>query len=122
MAQFEVLSVQFNNESEPHQLEVSVDNPEGMNLYTDPSHNVPSDVQVVALGNSPTEQFWVYEDSYHLTIVLGDSGGDNPLVVANTNYYEPGEDPKFVDIVVAEETATGTKTRNIRRRARKVII
>ena len=117
MAQFEIISVGFTASGE---LEVTIDNENGMALHEDPTHDVPSDVEQVPTGGTPTQDLWVHRDNYHLTITLSGEGGDNPLVVSNTGYYNGTEDLKYVDIVTAEYTATGKKGRKVRRRANLV--
>lgn len=120
MAQFDIISTQFAGPSEPQELQVSIDNPQEMSLHEDPSHDVPSNVEIVPPGGTPTEELWVHQENYHLTITLGEEGGDNPLVVSNTEYFDGTEDLKYVDIVIAEYGPGGKRGRKVRRRQIRV--
>ena len=119
MAQFDILSLQFNinsSDEQPTELTVVIDNPNSMELSGSPEHIVPEDVEVVAQGQSPTQEFWVYADHYHLTITLEAGSGLNPLVTGTTGYYNQGADPKPLDIIVTEKVSDNKKkTRKIRR-------
>lgn len=119
MSQFQILSLQFNFDSTGEQsteLSVIVDNPDEMQLSGAPEHNVPDDVEIVAPGQTPTQEYWVYANHHHLTITLEPGSGGNPLEVLNTAYYNQGADPKPLDIVIAEKKGDGKKkTRKIRR-------
>lgn len=120
MAQYDVLSVEFqlpNPETQPAELSVSVDNPDAMQLAESPTHNnLPNDVEVVPTGQQPTQPFWVHENHHYLVIVLETGSGANPLEVDNTAYYNIGENPKYLDIIVATKKPDGKKqTRKVRR-------
>ncbi|WP_417602123.1 hypothetical protein [Owenweeksia hongkongensis] len=119
MAQFDLLSLQFNFDSSGEastELTVVIDNPSNMQLDGAPELSVPEDVEIVAPGQLPTQEFWVYADHYHLTITLESGGSSNPLEVNNTGYFNQGDNPKALDVIVAEKTAEGKKkTRKIRR-------
>lgn len=117
MAQFDLISAQFAGRGEPQELHVGIDNPDEMSLHEDPSHDVPSNVEIVPPGGTPTEELWVHQENYHLTVTLSGEGGDDPLIVPNTGYFNGTEDLKYVDIVVAEY-AGGVKTGKTVRRKR----
>lgn len=118
MAQFDILSLQFTESGE---LQVTVDNPDGLLLYHDPQHSVPEEVEQVPPGGTSTQTYWVHEENYHLTITLKGSGGDNPLVVSDTGYFNYGEEPeKFLDTVITEMETERNRPRKVRRKAIKV--
>ena len=117
MAQFDILATGFTSSGE---LEVTIDNPDLMSLHTNPTHDVPSDVEIVPQGSSPTQQLWVHQQDYHLTITLSGEDGDNPLTVTNTDYLDGEDDLKYVDIVIAEFVDSTRKGKNLRRKARQV--
>ena len=121
MAQFNVLSLEFplpQSDDDRAELRVIIDNPQNMKLAEDPQHgNLPDNVEVVAEGGTPSQEFWVYEDDYHLTITLEPGSGSDPLQVSNTGFYNQGDNPKYVDIIVAEKTPDDKKkAREVRRR------
>jgi hypothetical protein len=120
MAQFDIISTQFAGPSEPEELQVNIDNPDEMALHEDPSHNVPDNVEIVPPGGTPSEELWVHQENYHLTITLGEDGGDNPMVVSDTGYYDGTEDLKYVDVVVAEYANGKKRGRKVRRRSKRV--
>ena len=120
MAQFDVLSVEFDfsevGENQTAELRVTIDNPQNMELDGAATHDVPSDVEQVPSGQSPSQQFWVHQNNYHLTITLKTGSGTNPLVLSSTDYYNFGPEPnKLLDIVTAEKNDNEKKTRTIRR-------
>lgn len=119
MAQFDLLSLQFNlnpSGSQPTELTAIVDNPSSMQVYGAPEHIVPEDVEVVQPGQQPTQDLWVYSNHHHLTITLEPGVGANPLEVANTGYFNQGDNEKPLDVIVAEKTSDNKKkTRKIRR-------
>lgn len=116
MAQFDILSIQFSGAGEPQQLMLTIDNPLGLNLAFDPQHNVPSDVQQVPPGGEPSQDLWVYSENYHLTVSMSADGGDNPLVVTNTGYFDGTADQKYLDIVIAEVEDEVVFGKEVRRR------
>lgn len=120
MAQYDILSCEFPGGSEPAELEVSIDNPEGMQLHINPQHNVPGDVEIVPPGDSPGQRYWVHQEDYHLTITLSGSGGSNPLVVGNTAYFDSGGTEKWLDVVLAENEDEEKRTKRVKRRIKRV--
>lgn len=119
MAQYDVLAVEFDlpeNETEPAQLKVIIDNPQAMILHGSPTHNVPPDVEEVPSGELPTQHFWVNEGHHQLTITLKNGSGSNPLIVTSTGYYNFGTVPNnLLDIVVAVMNEDVWTTRGARR-------
>lgn len=118
MSQFDVLSLNFPTPppGDRAELNVIIDNPEHYQLAEDPTHTVPNDVEIVSPGQTPTSEFWVLSDHFHLTITMEEGNGSNPFTVDNTGYYSTGETSKSLDIIVAEKGKDNKKkTRKVRR-------
>lgn len=125
MAQFDILSVEFDfeasDEDQPAPLKVTIDNPQHMQLAGALTHQLPSDVEEVPDGELPSQPYWVHLNDNHLTITLKAGTEANPLVVSNTDYFNFGSEPnKLLDIVIAEKKDGDKKTRFIRRKSTSV--
>lgn len=119
MAQFDILELVFDlpaSDDQRAELKLILDNPDGMKVDEIQQNSVPADVEVVAPGQVPTEEFWVSSNHYHLTVTLSAGTGVNPLEVTGTGFYNTGDPVKPLDIVVAEKDKDGKKkTRKVRR-------
>ncbi len=126
MTQFDILSLEFNFTSDDDtasQLCVTIDNPDNMGLLEPSEHGaVPDNVEIVAAGQQPTQDLWVYADHHHLTITLDGSGESTPIEVTNTGYFNEGGDLKYVDIIVADKTPDKKKKKARKIRRQGVIV
>ena len=115
MAQYEVLSWSFNPTGSGEELQVNIDNPEAKSLLST-NHEVPEGVELVPTGGSPTQELWVWEENYHLTIILEDGSGADPLAVTDTEYYEADQNGRFVDVIVVFRDGNDDDPKNVRRK------